>query len=166
MKQMFFWNSLAFSMIQQMLAIWSLVPLSFPNPACTFQSFQFMYSWSLAWRILSITLLACEIPGLMKSQAGIKISGRNINNLRYTDDTTLMAEVKRKQRASINVKDESGKAGWNSTIKKRDSTVFGSITSWQIEGDKVEVVTDFLLLCSKITVDSECNHEIKRWLLL
>jgi len=99
-------------------------------------------------------------------QAGIKIGRRNINNLRYTDDTTHMAESEEKLKSLLmRVKDESEKAGLRLNIKKTKIMAPGPITAWQIKGEKVEVVTDFLFLGSKTTVDSNCSHEIRRRLL-
>ena len=100
---------------------------------------------------------------LDESQAGINISGRNINNLRHADDTTLVAESKEglKRLLMKKVKVESEKAGLNLNIQKTKIMASGPITSWQIEGEKVEAVTDFLFGGSKITVDGDCSHEIK-----
>ena len=104
---------------------------------------------------------------LDEAQAGIKISRRNINNLMYADDTTLMAESKEELKSLLmKVKEESEKAGLNPTVKKTKITASGPITSWQIDGETMEIVTDFILLGSKITADGDCSHEIKRcWLL-
>ena len=100
-------------------------------------------------------------------QAGIKIGGRNINNLRYADVTTLMAESKEElKNLLIKVKEKSEKAGLKLNITKTKILASGSITSWQTEGEKLEVVTGFLFLGSKITADGDCRHEIKRRLLL
>ena len=99
-------------------------------------------------------------------QAGIKISGRKINNLRYADDTTLMAENKEELKGLLKVKEECEKAGLKFNIQKMKIIVSSAITSWQIEGEKVETVTNIIFFGSKITVDSECSHEIKRHLLL
>ena len=105
--------------------------------------------------------------GLEEAQAGIKIAGRNINNLRYADDTTLMAESEEELKSLLmKVKEESGKVGLKLNIQKTKIMASGPITSWQMEGEKVEVVTDFLFLDSKITEDGDCSHEIKRNLLL
>ena len=104
--------------------------------------------------------------GLEQTQAGIKIAGRNINNLRYADDTTLMAESKEELMKVMKVKKESEKADLKLNIRKTNVRVFGSITSWQIDGGKMESVTDFIFLGSKITADSDCSHKIKRHLLL
>ena len=100
-------------------------------------------------------------------QAGIKIAGRNINNLRYADDTTLMAESKEELKSLLmKVKEENEKAGLKLNIQKTKIMASGPITSWQIKGGKVETVKDFLFLGSKITVDGDCSHEIRRCLLL
>ena len=103
--------------------------------------------------------------GLEEPQAGIKIAGRNINNLRYADDTTLMAESKEKLK-SLLVKEESEKVGLKLNIQKTKIMASGPITSWQIDGETVETVADFIFLASKITADGDCNHESKRHLLL
>ena len=103
--------------------------------------------------------------GLDEAQAGIKIAGRNINNLRYTDDTTLMAESKEELESLLKkVKEESEKVGLKLNIRKIMSS--GPITSWEIDGETVETVTDFIFGGSKITAVGDCNHEIKRRLLL
>ena len=105
--------------------------------------------------------------GLDELQAGIKISGRNINNLRCADDTTLTAESKEKLKILVmREKEESERAGLKLNIKKTKIMASGPITSWQIEGEKAEVVTDFLFLGFEITVDGDCSHEIRRRLLL
>ena len=104
--------------------------------------------------------------GLDESQAGIKIAERNINNLRYTDDTTLMAEGKEELKSLLmKVKEEGEKAGLKLHIQKTKIMAFGPNTSWQIDGEKVETVPDFIFLGSKITADGDCSHEIKRHLL-
>ena len=104
---------------------------------------------------------------LDEAQAGIKIARRNINNLRYADDTTLMAESEEELKSLLmKVKEESEKAGLKLNIQKRKIMASGSITSWQIDGETVETVTDFILGSSKITADGDCSHEIKRCLLL
>ena len=104
--------------------------------------------------------------GLDETQAGIKIAGRNTNNLRYADDTTLMAESKEElESLSVKVKEESEKAGLKLNIQKM-IMASGPITSWQIDGETMETVTDFIFLGSKITADGDCSHEIKRCLLL
>ena len=105
--------------------------------------------------------------GLDEAQAGIQIAGRNINNLRYADDTTLMAESKEKLRSLLmKVKVESEKAGLKLNIQKTKIMASGPITSWEIDGETVETVSDFIFLASKITADGDCSHEIKRCLLL
>ena len=104
--------------------------------------------------------------GLDDTQAGIKIAGRNINNLRYTDDTTLMAESKELRSLLMKVKEESEKFGLKLNIQKTKIVTSGPITSWQIDGGTMETVTDFIFLSTKITVDGDCSHEIKRSLLL
>ena len=104
--------------------------------------------------------------GLDEAQAGIKIAGRNINNLRYADDTTLRAESEEELKILLmKVKEESEKVGLKLNIQKT-KMASGPITSWQIDGEAMETVTDFICLGSKITVDGEYNHEIKRHLLL
>ena len=101
------------------------------------------------------------------SQSGIKTAGRNINNLRHADDTTLMAESKEElKNLLMKVNEESEKAGLKVNIQKTKIMWSGSITSWQIDGEKMETVADFIFLGSKITVDGDCSHEIKRHLLL
>ena len=100
-------------------------------------------------------------------QAGIKIAGRNINNLRYADDTTFMAESKEELKSLLmKVEEKSEKAGLNLNIQKTKIMASGSITSWQIDGGKVETVTDIIFLDSKITAGCDCSHELKRRLLL
>ena len=104
---------------------------------------------------------------LDEAQAGTKIAGRNINNLRYADDTTLMAESKMELKSLLmKVKEESEKAGLKLSIQKTKIMASGPITSWLIDGETMETVTDFLFLGSQITADSDCSHEIKRHLLL
>ena len=105
--------------------------------------------------------------GLEATQTGIKIAGRNIHNLRYANDTTLKAESEKElKRLLMKVKEESEKTGLKINIQKTKIMASGPITSWQIEGEKVETVSDFIFLVSKITVDGDCSHEIKRCLLL
>ena len=104
--------------------------------------------------------------GLEEAQAGIKIAGRNINNLRYAYDTTLMAESKELKSLLMKVKEESEKVGLKLNIQKTKIMAPGPITSWQIDGETMETVTDFILGGSKITADGDCSHEIKRRLLL
>ena len=104
--------------------------------------------------------------GLDEAQAGIKVARRNINNLRYADDTTLMAESEEKLKSlSLKVKEESEKVGLKLNIQKTKIIASGPITSWQIDGQTMETVTDFIFGGSKITVDDDCSHEIKRPLL-
>ena len=105
--------------------------------------------------------------GLDEAQAGIKIVGRNINNLRYADDTTLMAESEEELKSLLmKVKEESEKVGLKLNIKKTKITASSPITSWRIDGETVETVSDFIYLGSKITADGDCSHEIKKHLLL
>ena len=104
--------------------------------------------------------------GLKEAQAGIKIAGRNINNLRYADDTTLMAEGEEELKSLLmKVKEESEKVGLKFNIQKTKIMASGSITSWQIDGETVETVSDFIFFGSKITADGDCSHEIKRRVL-
>ena len=105
--------------------------------------------------------------GLDEAQTGIKIPGRNINNLRYADDTTLMAENKEELKSLLmKVKEESEKAGLKLNIQKTKIMASGPITSWQIDGKAMETGTDFIFLDSKITADGDCIHNIKKRLLL
>ena len=105
--------------------------------------------------------------GLEEAQAGIRIAGRNINNLRYADDTTLMAENEEELKILLmKVKEKSEKVGLKFSIQKTKITASGPITSWQIDGETVEIVTDFIFLGSKITADDDYSHKIKRRLLL
>ena len=105
--------------------------------------------------------------GLGEAQAGIKIAGRNINNLRYADDTTLMTESKEElKRLLMKVKEESEKVGLKLNVQKTKIMASSPITSWQVDGETVETVTDFILGDSRITADGDCSHEIKRKLLL
>ena len=105
--------------------------------------------------------------GLDEAQAGIKIARRNINNLRYADDTTLMAESKEELKSFLmKVKEESEKAGLKLNIQKAKIMASSPITSWQIDGETMETLTDFIFLGSKITADGDWSHEIKRHLLL
>ena len=104
--------------------------------------------------------------GLDEAQAGIKIAGRNINNLIYADDTTLMAENEELKSCLMKVKEESKKVGLKLNIQKTKIMASGPITSWQIDGETVETVAYFILGGSKSTADSDCSHEIKRHLLL
>ena len=104
--------------------------------------------------------------GLEEAQAGVKIAGRNINNLRYVDDTTLMAESEELISLLMKVKEESEKVGLKLNIQKTKNMASSPITSWQIDGETVETVSDFNFGGSKITADGDCSHEIKRHLLL
>ena len=105
--------------------------------------------------------------GLEETQAGIKIAGRNINNLRYANDTTLMAENEEKLKSFLmKVKEESEKVGLKLNIPKTKIMASGPITSWEVDGETVETVSDFILGGSQITADGDCIHEIKRRLLL
>ena len=104
--------------------------------------------------------------GLDETQAGIKIARRNINNLRYADNTTLMAESKELKSLLIKVKEESEKVGLKLNIQKTKIMASSPITSWEIDGETVETVSDFIFLGSKITAYGDCSHEIKRHLLL
>ena len=106
-------------------------------------------------------------PGLEEAQAGIKIAGRNINHLRYADDTTLMAESEEELKSLLmKVKEESEKVGLKLNIQKTKITASSPITSWEIDGETVETVSHFIFFGSKITADGDCSHEIKRHLLL
>ena len=105
--------------------------------------------------------------GLEETQAGIKIARRSVNNLRYADDTTIMAESEQElQSLLMKVKEESEKVGLKLNIQKTKIMATGSIISWEIDGETVETLSDFILLGSKITADGDCSHEIKRHLLL
>ena len=105
--------------------------------------------------------------GLDEAQAGIKIAGRNINNRRYADDTTLKAESQEKVKSLLmKMKEEDEKVGLKLFIQKTKIMASGPITSWEIDGETVEAVTNFIFLCSKITAGSDCNLEIKRRLFL
>ena len=104
--------------------------------------------------------------GLEEAQAGIKFAGRNINHLRYADDATLMAESEEALKSLLKVKEESEKVGLKLNIQKTKVMASGPITSWQIDGETVETVSDFIFWGSKITADGDCSHEIKRCLLL
>ena len=99
---------------------------------------------------------------LDEAQAGIKIAGRNINNLRYTDDTTLMAESEEELKSLLKVKEENEKVGLKLNIQKTKIIASGPITSWQIDGERVETVTVFIFLGSKTTADSDCSHRTER----
>ena len=102
---------------------------------------------------------------LDEAQAGIKIAGRNISNLRYTDDTTLMAESEELKSLLMKVKEESEKVGLKLNIQKTKIMASSPITSWEIDGETVETVSDFIFFGSKITVDGDCSHEILLWWL-
>ena len=105
--------------------------------------------------------------GLEEAQAGSKIAGRNISNLRYADDTTLMAESEEELKSLLKkVKEEGEKVGLKFNIQKTKIMASGPITSWEIDGETVETASDFIFLCSKITADGDCSHEIKRHFLL
>ena len=105
--------------------------------------------------------------GLEEAQVGIKIAGRNINNVRYANDTTLMAESEEELRSLLmKVKEESEKVGLQLNIQKMKIMASSPITSWEINGETMETVSDFILGCSKITADGDCSHEIKRHLFL
>ena len=105
--------------------------------------------------------------GLEETQAGIKIARRNINNLRYADDTTVMAEREEELKSLLmKVKEDSEKVGLKLNIKKTKIMASGPITSWEIDGETVEIVSDFIFLVSRITADGDCSHEMKRHLLL
>ena len=104
--------------------------------------------------------------GMEEARAGIEIAGRNINNLRYADDTTLMTESEELKSLLMKVKEKSEKVSLKLNIQKTKIVASGPITSWQIDGKAMETVTDFILGGSKITADGDCSHEIKRHLLL
>ena len=105
--------------------------------------------------------------GLDEAQAAFKIAGRNINNLRYADNTTLMAESEEELKSLLmKVKEESEKVGLKLNIQKTKIMVYGPFISWEIDGETVETVSDFIFLGSKITADGDCSHEIRRHLLL
>ena len=110
--------------------------------------------------------LSMRNTGLEEAQAGIKIAGKSTNNLRYADDTTVMAESEEELKSLLmKVKEESEKVGLNFNIQKTKIMAPGPITSWEIDGETVETVSDFIFLGSKITADGDCSHEIKRRLL-
>ena len=104
--------------------------------------------------------------GLNEAQAGIKIAGRNINNFRYADDTTFMAESEELKILLMKVKEESERVGLKLNMQKTKIMASGPITSWEMDGETVEIVSEFILGGSKITADGDCSHEIKRRLLL
>ena len=127
-------------------------------------------STSRLYIVILLIQLAVYLMGnarLFESQCGIKIAGRNIDNLRYADDTSLVAESKKELKSLLmRVKEKSGKLGLKLNIQKTKIVISGSITSWQIEGEKVETVTEFIFSASKITADNDCSREINRCLLL
>ena len=100
-------------------------------------------------------------PGLEEKQAGIKIAGRNINHLRYADDTTLMAESEEKPKSLLKVKEGNEKVGLKLSFQRTKIMASGPITSWEIDGKAVETVSDFIFSGSKITADGDCSHKIK-----
>ena len=104
--------------------------------------------------------------GLEETQAGIKIAGRNISNLRYADDTTFMAESEKLKSLLMKVKEESEKVGLKLNMQETKNMTSSPITSWEIDGETVKTVSDFIFLGSRITADGDCSHEIKRCLLL
>ena len=108
----------------------------------------------------------CEMPGPLEAQAGIKIARRNINNFRYADDTTLMTESEVEPRRFLMKVKESENVGLKRNIEKTKIMASSPITSWEIDGETVETVSDFIFLGSEITADGDCSHEIKRRLLL
>ena len=124
----------------------------------------------LEWGAIAFSNLYAEYimrnGGLEEAQAGIKIARRNINNLRYADDTTLMAESEEVKGLLMKVKKDSEKVGLQLNIRKTKIMASSPITSWQIDGETVETMADFIFLGSKITADGDCSHEIKRRLLL
>ena len=109
---------------------------------------------------------SCEMPGWMKHKLESRLPGRNINNLRYADDITLMAESEEELKSLLKVKEESEKAGLKLNSQKTKIMVSSPIISWQIDGETMETVTDFIFLGSKVNADGDCSHEIKRCLLL
>ena len=118
-------------------------------------------------RVCLLGLAVTKCPLLDEAQAGLKITGRRINNLRQADDTTLMAKSEEEPKSLLmKVKEKSEKVGLKLNIQKTKTMASSPITSWKKEGQKVETVTDFIFLGSKITVDGDCSHEIKRHFLL
>ena len=114
----------------------------------------------LLWKLCRVHHATCQLD---ESQAGIKIARKNVNNLKYADDTTLLAESKEDlKRLLMKVKEESEKADLKLNIEKTKITATGPITSWQMDGETMETVRDFIFLGSKITADGDCSHEIKR----
>ena len=116
--------------------------------------------------LTSMQSTSCKMPGWMKHKLESRLPGRNINNLRYADDITLMAESEEEQKSLLKVKEESEKAGLKLNIQKTNAMASGSITSWQIDGKTVETMRAFIFLGSKITADGDYSHEIQRRLLL
>ena len=117
--------------------------------------------------LTSMQSTSCEMLDLDEAQAGIKIAGRNINNLKYADDSTLMVESEEELKSLLmKVKEESEKVGLRLSIQKTKIMASGPITSWQIDGETVETVSDFIFGGSNISADGDCSHEIKRHLLL
>ena len=110
--------------------------------------------------------ISCEILGWIPAQAGIKIAGRNIDNLDYAGDTTLIAESEGELKTLVKVKEQSEKTGLKLNIQKTKIMASGPVTSWQIDGEKMEAVADFIFWGSKITADGDCSNETKRCLLL
>ena len=154
-------------MIQWMLAIWFLVSFAFSKSS--------LYIWKFSVHVLLKPRLkdfeyyfaSMWNAWLDETQAGIKIARRNINNLRYADDNTIMAEIKEELKSLLmKVKEESEKAGLKLNIQKTKIMASGPITSRQIDGETVDTVAVFIFLGSKITADDDCSHEIKRRLLL
>ena len=116
--------------------------------------------------LIYVQSISCKNAGLDEAQAGIKISRRNINNLRYADDTTLMAETEELKNLLMKVKEESEKVGLKLNIQKATIMASDPLTSWHIDGETMETVTDFIFLGSKITAGGDCSYEVKRLLLL
>ena len=116
--------------------------------------------------LTSMQSTSCKMPGWMKHKLESRLPGRNINNLRYADDITLMAESEEEQKSLLKVKEESEKAGLKLNSQKTKIMVSSPIISWQIDGETMETVTDFIFLGSKVNADGDCSHEIKRCLLL
>ena len=116
--------------------------------------------------LTSMQSTSCKMPGWMKHKLESRLPGRNINNLRYADDITLMAESEEELKSLLKVKEESEKAGLKLNSQKTKIMVSSPIISWQIDGETMETVTDFIFLGSKVNADGDCSHEIKRCLLL
>ena len=150
---MFFWNSLSFSMIQMLAG--SKEEKEYVKAVYCHCLFNLYAEYII------------RNAGLEEAQAGIKIAGRNINNLRYADDTNLMAESEEELKSLLmKVKEESDKVGLKLNNQKTKIMASSPITSWQIDGETVDTVADFIFLGSKITAHGDCSHEIKRCLLL